>query len=241
MSLAVHRGTPGVGTTRNASFRRAISANAEYLQGGALVQGSKWYDNGNTGSVRTVRAGHIAKLTSGKLVPAVLGPTTADYTSGATEITVGVDTALALVQAVGASGTFWLLGGTSAPTTTATVLAVQVTYSAVNTSTGVITITNIGANRPSGSVLTTFQPALLGGTGGLTHPNVGLGIIDKYEGVTVIDEDANSVDVDLAEYAIGGRVDVDQVINWPANAFIAKVLAYNLQLANPRMSFNYEY
>lgn len=240
MPLPVIRGTSSIGSGRTASFTRPfLYGDPYYPPGGVIVQGSKWYDNGNTGSVRTIRAGHIGKMSSGKVVPAVLGPTTAGYTSGGTELTVSASTALALVQAVGESGTFWLIGGTSAPNSLATVLAVQVTYSAVNTSTGAITITDIGANRASGSLLTTFQPALLGGTGGLTgSPNLGLGVIDRAEGVPVVDADGNSLDVDLAEYGIRGHLNVDNVINWPSNAYIAEVLAYNLRIGSAGLTCN---
>jgi hypothetical protein len=238
MPLAIHTGVSGIGTTRNATYGRVITRDARYVPGGVVLQGSKWYDNGNTGSVRTIRPGHIGKLSSNKIVPAVFGPTTVAYVSGETSLTVSATTALAIYQALGSSGTLYLLGGLLAPTTTALVLATAVTFSAINTSTGVLTIADLGANRAAGGMLLSFQPALLGGTGGLTHPNIGLGIIDRHEGVKATDYDGNDQDCDLAEFATGGLVDCDQLPVWPSNEFIQQVLAHNLTLANPQLSFN---
>ena len=51
------------------------------------------------------------------------------------------------MRRIGSTGTFNLIGPASAAGSNNTT---QVTYSAVNTTTGVITITNIGANRIAG-------------------------------------------------------------------------------------------
>src|SRR5881394_3907605 len=88
---------------------------------------------------------------SGKYAPSVIGVTTAAYShtgGGNTTITTDANTAKEIVRRIGASGTFKLTGP---PAAAGTVATQTVTFSAVNTSTGVITCTAIGAAAIAGS------------------------------------------------------------------------------------------
>lgn len=239
MPVPIITGTSGIQTARSATNRRVVVRNPEYLPGGCIVQGSKWIDPDNTGDTDTIRAGHVGMLSSGKLVPALFGPVASDYTSGQTTLTVSVNTAIRIYQALGHSSTIYLLANTAAPTTLATVLATAVTISNVNTATGALTITDLGANRESdGSMLIAFQPVLLGGTGGLSGHSKQFAIIDEPWGLKVSDADGVALDVDLARAVVGGYVDTSQIPLWPSNAFVAEVLAHNLRQANTRLQFD---
>lgn len=234
-----YRGVSGISAARSASFNRPFIRDVGYVPGGVIVQGSKWIDPGNTGSTRNIRAGHVGMLTSNKVVPAFFGSMTADYADNATSMTVGVATAQRLYQALGDAATIYVLAGTSAPSTLATVLATAVAYTAVNTTTGVLTVPDLNVSLESdGSFIVGFQPMLLGGTGGISSPNQALCVLDRAEGVSVIDADANDIDVDVAEAAIEGLLDIDALPLWPTNAFVGEVLAANLRAANPNLRCN---
>lgn len=239
MPIPYVTGTSGILTARTATNRRPIIQDARYAPGGLIVQGSKWIDPDNTSDTGTIRAGHVGHLESGKLVPSCFGPVASDYTSGGTTLTVSANTALRIYTALGSSGTFYILANTAAPTTLATVLAQLVTYSAINTGTGAITITDLGANKEAdGSFLIGFQPVLLGGTGGLSGHSKQFAILDEPWGTRVVDNDAVALDVDLARAAIGGLIDTAQVPLWPSNAFVAEVLAHNLRQVNTGFMFD---
>jgi hypothetical protein len=234
-----YRGVSGISAARSASFNRPFIRDAGYVPGGVIVQGSKWIDPGNTGSTRNIRAGHVGMLTSNKIVPAFLGVMTADYADNAVAMTVGVPTAQRIEKAYGQSGTVYVLAGTSAPTTLATVIATAVAFTAVNTSTGVLTVPDLNVSLESdGSFIVGFQPMMLGGAGGISSPNQALCVLDRAEGISVIDADANDIDVDVAEAAIEGLLDIDALPLWPTNAFVGEVLAANLRAANPNLRCN---
>ena len=201
---------PGMLADKTVAYREIMKGKIrELLPGGGVIDGSKSGDALNTGDLRVLRAGMImGKDSTTKLwAPCFIGLVTADYTSGATEITVSAATAVEIVRRVGSSGTLNL---THAPTAGGTVVPyATLTYSAVNVTTGVLTITNIGANVETGAVVgppvadTTYVPRA---------------ILANADGIKVIDEDAADVDVIASELLIGGQIDTAQIINWPAAA-----------------------
>ena len=122
------------GITLDWSLIAAVSAETTLADGTVVANGDKYLRYGAV----------LGKITSGgQYAPSVLGPTTAAYAQGETTITVSAATAAELVARQGASGTFKLYGGT---TSGATPRTSTITYSAVDTSTGDITVTAIGAS-----------------------------------------------------------------------------------------------
>jgi hypothetical protein len=198
-------GVPGIRASRTATPRKVmLSEDYKILYPGSkIIDGSKSRDPLHTGNLDILRAGVLmGKITaSGKYAPSFIGKTTADYTSGATSLTVSPATAVEIVRRVGATGA---LLGWGAPTATGTVVSFAIVYSAVNVTTGVLTITNIGANVDEG--------CLIGAGDGSIIPVAVIG--DGY-GIKVTDEDAASIDVPFNPMVIGGILDVTQVINWP--------------------------
>jgi len=146
-------GMPGVGTEKIAKHRTvAADGYLQFLPGGVILDGSKTrdplnpdYPTDTTGQLR-LRAGLLlGKITSsGKYANAVIGNTAGALTGTGTSLTLAAAEAVELVRRVGATGTFKLTGPPSAAGVVRTLTA---TYSAVNTTTGVVTITALGVNE----------------------------------------------------------------------------------------------
>lgn len=198
---------PGVGATRTATPRLVTLGNERYLPGLFIIDGSKSRDPGNT-PVTELRAGMlIGRITSGKkFAPSVIGTLTVAHTSDVgTTMTVSAATAAELVRRVGASGTFKLTG----PPTAGGVVATQtITYSAVNESTGVITITATATDFIAGSFV---QP-----TDGSETPATILSTPQGFP-LRATDYDGASRDLDLERYLIEALVDSSQIVNWPSD------------------------
>lgn len=107
-----------------------------------VISGALSRDSGSS-NVSLLRAGLImGKVTAtganlGKYAPSIIGVTTATIGGGATTLNVNAAMATELVRRVGATGTFNITGPATAGGVATTQLA---TYSAVNTTTGNITI-----------------------------------------------------------------------------------------------------
>jgi len=202
---------PGMLADKDAVAREVVKSGAwkVLLPGGVALDGSGSRDPLNTGDLPVIRAGMLlGRITTTKLwAPAIIGLVTADYTSGATEITVSAATAVEIVRRVGASGTLTL---THAPTATGTVVPyATLTYSAVNVTTGVLTITNIGANVETGAIV---GPPVADGS------YIPRAILGNAFGIKVTDEAGTDVDVPASEIIIGGVIDTANILNWPAAA-----------------------
>jgi hypothetical protein len=198
-------GLPGIDSARSATWNNPMASEAgKLLHPGGVIVSSISRDAQNTSDLGTLRGGVIlGKITSGlEYAPSILGMTSANYTSGGTSLTVTTATAAEIVRRIGTSGTFTLVG---APTASGTVVSATVTFSAVNTGTGVLTITNIGADKVAGCLV---MP-----TDGSQTP---LGMIGTPYGVRVLDIDGNAVDAFLDEFVVGGIFASERVVNWPA-------------------------
>jgi hypothetical protein len=198
-------GRPGIGTAVTAQRRYVFrDGHFDVFPRGGYIEGSLSRDPGNSAySVYSLRPGTLmGKITSGGYwAPSIIGVTTAAYTSGGTELTVSAAQAAYLVARVGASGTFNLIGPASAAASNNTT---QVTYSAVNTTTGVITVTNIGANRIAGCFVAPEDGSQVPRT-----------LIP--DGHNLLIDSVALGDVDFARIPIAGIVEVDNVINWPSD------------------------
>ena len=210
MAQRINVGQPGIGTTRTATPRRILynNHNAMYLPNAGTLDGSESRDATNTGDLDSLQPGIVlGKITSGGYwVPSFVGLTTAAYTSGGVSLTVGAATAVELNRLVGSSGTgeFYCIG---APTAGGTVAVTSCDHSAIDTSTGVITVTSLGVNKHSGSLIALVD--------GRHEPK---GILGTDYPVKVTDADGTSVDQGLPRTLIGGFVQTAQIINYPAAA-----------------------
>lgn len=130
----------------------------------------------------------------------IIGVTTVNYTSGQTTLTVTPQAAAELARRVGASGTFNITNGATATATGITLTVV--TYSSLVASTGVITITNIGANIASGAAI---MP-----TDGSQVP---LTVFDTEYGTDVVGVDAGNINEPMHRFVIGADCYSANVIN----------------------------
>lgn len=219
-------GRPGIGALVTAQ-RGNVSRDgaATFFPGGGVIEGTKSRDPGNSAhSVRSLRAGLLmGKLTSGGFwAPSIIGVTSGAYTSGGTSLTVSAASAVELVRRVGSSGTFNLIGPATAAGSNNTT---QVTYSAVDQTTGVITITDIGANRIAGCFVAPED--------GSQVPRSF--IFDGYP--LLVPEDSS--DVSYPWLPISCIVDVAKLIDWPSDTTLKTYIRESLStLAGGKFVFS---
>lgn len=147
MSIAPLLGRPGVPADVTASWNFvARSGTLACYAGGGTIEGTKARDAGNTDTIRLLRVGKLmGKITaSGYYANSIIGKSTGAITASGTTLASSAAIATELVRRIGATGTFKLTGPPSAAGTVRTLTA---TYSAVNTTTGDITITALGVNE----------------------------------------------------------------------------------------------
>ena len=199
--------TPGVQADRTTSQRRVFKQSTyEMIAGGGIINGATSRDPGNTSDVDKLRAGVLMGLRSSddQWSPSILGVTTNAEAIGATTIEVSAAVATELARRVGTTGTFRLTG----PAVAGGVVASEVvTYSAVNTTTGDITVTAIVNAYVAGSLV---QP-----TDGSQTP---LSLIPDGFPAKVTDQDGTSIDIEWPCIPIGGVIDSSEIINWPSDA-----------------------
>ena len=201
-------GLPGVRSDRTATPRIVVISSGVYLPAGKIIDASNARDPLNTGDLDVLRAGLVmGKITaSGLYAPSILGVLASAYTgvgTTVTSMTVSAATAVEIVRRLGAAATFKLTGPPSAAGTVATT---TVTYSAVNVTTGVITVTDPNVNAIAGSYI---QP-----TDGSESP---LCLIGDGYGIKVTDIDSADVDCPFPNALIGGIIDASQIVNYPSD------------------------
>lgn len=191
-------GRPRIGSERKVTHRTVSRQGMwDFLANGGVVSATASRDQGNTEDPLLLRPGLLmGKITSGgKWAPSLFGLTNGAYASG-TSLTLSVAAATELNRRVGASGTFKLTGP---PTAAGTVRTVTVTYSAVNTTTGVATITAL----PVADVWTLTAPA--GQDAGMYQLEVTTGLGTSAESTQVtaaLAANANTATVDAALEAL---------------------------------------
>lgn len=225
-------GLPGVRSTKTAT-PKIVFKQADWtsdLALGRIISGAVSRDPTNT-PIDVLQAGVLmGKISaSGKYAPSILGPTTASAAVGATSITVGAATALELSRRVGNSGTFTLTGP---PSAAGTIQSETVTYSAVNTTTGVITCT--------ATVNAYISGAFVGGTDGSQIPNTFVG--DGY-GIQVTDTDhTTNLDVQFPVFPIAGVLIAAQLVNWPTDTSLQAWIVTHLNgPSGGQFVFDYQY
>lgn len=134
------------------------------IPGGGWIDVTKARDPSNVATPFLLSAGlWMGQITTGKRwAPSWIGTTTGAITGASTTLTIAAASAVELVRRIGASGTLTLTGPTAA---NGTARSRTITYSAVNTGTGDVTITAAGVNQVDQINL---QPASTGGNIQLT-------------------------------------------------------------------------
>ena len=195
-------GLPGIGSDQTATPRRILQQKDGeiYLANSAILDGSESRDSGNTGDLDKLRAGTFMGIitASGLWAPCFVGVLASAYTSGGTSLTVSAAQAVELDRLVGGSGTAELLA-IGAPTAAGTVVATAFDHSAINVTTGVLTVTSLGVNKHADTLIAVND--------GRQVPR---GFIRDGYPVKVTDSSGVSVDQLLPGLLVGGFVDYGQ-------------------------------
>ena len=200
-------GTPGIRTAVSATPKKILRTmtGARYLPGGKVIDGSKSRDVTNTGDTDTLQSGTVmGKISaSGKYRPSIIGNIGTAYGASATNISAGASVATELSRLNGATGTFKLVGGTAAA---ATPITTTFTHSAINVTSGLITVAALGTAQIVGSFV---MP-----TDGSETPK---GIMEEEYGLKVTDSSGNSQDTSMPLLLIGGFIDASEIVNYPSD------------------------
>lgn len=225
-TAASNRRVPGLATPLSSTPKKCMKRYDEHdlKVGQTVLDGSKSRDPLNTGYTDVLYSGIVlGKITAtDKYAPSILGVTTVAYADDDLTLTVSAATAVEINRRVGASGTVNLVGPPSAG---GTVASTAVAYTAINTTTGVLTVPDLNVDAIAGSFVV---------------PNDGsqdaLGLLLADYGVKVTDENSTSVDVSI-ELLVGGQVDTSQIVNVPSDTAL---LAYLKADLNANASFVFD-
>lgn len=225
-------GLPGVLDSYEATPREIFVSGrdkARMLVGPSIIDGTK---SGNALNDNTwlLWAGTLmGRITaSGKWAPSVIGVTTQAYATGSgdTSLFVSAATAIEIARRIGTSGTFKVTGP---PTAAGTVAVTTATFSAVNTSTGEITVSSIGAAKVVGSLI---QPT----DGSETVRS----ILCKAHGVKVADS-LNTTRIDVLEDQLlddgPSMIDSALIVNYPADSSLKTYVKTALKTYCPSLTF----
>lgn len=212
-------GLPGVRSALTANHKIVFKQDGQAMLAlGQKISGANSRDPTNTVDVTVLQPGLLmGKRTSGGFyAPSIIGVTTAAYTSGGTTLNVSAAAATEIVRRVGSSGTA-TLRAIGPPTAAGTVAVTSVTYSAVNTSTGDITVSSLGVDKIAGTFITAADGSQLP----LTF------IPDGY-GICVVDLSGTSIDTEFPAFPISGVITSAQLVNWPSDTSLQSWIVSNL-------------
>jgi hypothetical protein len=225
--LSQVQGLPGQRAAKTVQHRTVMRGAwvPDIMPAGKFLAGDASRDPGNTPDVGRLRAGLvIGKITSvvnslgtvGYYAPSILGVTSNAQAVGDVSITVSTAVATELSRRCGASGTFKLRGPAVA---NGLVQVETVTYSAIVTATGVITVTAIVNNYIAGSFV---QP-----TDGSEDP---LTMLVQGYPLQATDFDGTSITAQqIPELAISGVVQSAQLLPvWPSDTSLQAYLVSRL-------------
>lgn len=216
-------GSPGVGSTYQTAYRRAFFAPMEnsFLAGGKTIDGTYARDPGNS-LITVLRPGLLLgkRTTGGFYAPSIIGVSTGAIIATATSITVSAAEATEIVRRIGATGTLRFVGPPSAAGTVATFTE---TYSAVNTTTGVITISAADAALIAGSFVCADDGTYLPKS--FVPDGYGIQVADSISGSNVYAQEE--------KIAIAGLVDFAQLLPAATDTSLIAWVKEKLKLNGP--------
>lgn len=223
-------------------FRSAVTATPRliffqgvytFLAAGKIIDGSESRDPGNTGNIDRLRCGLLMGMitSTGLYAPSITGIVQSAYTSGGTTLTVSAAQATELARLLGQSGTAEMVA-IGPPTANGTVAVTNVTHSAINTTTGDITVTSLGVDKVAGT--------LIGVNDGRYTPKT---VIGQDFPIAVTDGDGNSIDVPFPQFPIAGVIISENLLPvWPSDTSIQAWIRTNLSTVSAgKFIFNDQY
>jgi hypothetical protein len=232
--FSVPNGKPGVQATYRACPREVFLANrqfAQFVASPVTIDGTLSSNPLNAPFTWLLFAGTaMGRVTAtGKYANSIIGSINAAYAhAGGTPTTLSTDvnTAAEIVRRIGTSGTFKL---TAPPTAGGTVATQVITYSAVNLTTGAITITAGTADAI---------------TGGYIQPTDGsesiVTLICDAWGIKVSDQ-LNTTRVDVFDpqlLAAGGTINTASVVNYPTDTSLKTWIKSSIKAVCPAVNFS---
>lgn len=204
-------GMPGMGPTRRSAHRIVFRQDhlESYLAGGRVISGADSRDVMNVGAVHVLQAGTwMGELSSGEYAPSFVGVVQSAYTSGGTSLTVTATQATEISRLLGTSGTAEMVA-IGPPTANGTVAVTDIDHSAINTSTGVLTVTDLGVDKVAGTLIAVKDTRRFPRT-----------LVPDGTGIRVTDIDGNSVDVPFPHFPIAGVIFTSELALWPSDTSI---------------------
>ena len=223
-------GKPGVTGNFTATTRQVFYSGREFAQfmaPPATVDGTASGNPSNAPYSWLLWAGMpMGRITaSGKFATSIIGLSTAAVTTTATTLQATAAAATELQRRIGSTGTLTLTGP---PTAGGTVASSSVTFSAVNTSTGAITITATGVAFVQGSMI---QPA--------DGSQAILTLLCEETGLQVVDAmHATRVDVLCARLLCGGgTINTAMIVDYPSDTSLKTYVKSALRAGAPSVTF----
>jgi hypothetical protein len=223
MSAPYIPGLPGIRAIKRARHKVIFKGGyvPDILPQGKIIDGTASRDPSNTDTILVLGPGLLmGKITSsGKYAPSIIGVTLNAEVAGSTAIEVSSAVATEIVRRIGSTGSFKLTGP---PVANGVTVTETVTYSSINTGTGVITCTALANAFVAGSFV---QP-----TDGSEVP---VTFIPDGFGVPLAELDGTVVaNVQFPEMPIAGLVDSSELTNWPSDTSLQNWLVTRLRDAN---------
>ena len=214
-------GMPGISAEKIAKHR-TVTADGyiDFLPGGVILDGAKTrdpdnpdYPNDPLAQTRLRPGLLLGQVTATrKYANSIIGVVQGAYVSGGTTITVTPAEAVEIQRRVGSSGNLLFVGP---PASGGTVATITQAYSAVNTATGVLTITSLGANLIAGGFICA--------TDGSATPRTYLP--DGWE--LPMPDDGS--DMPLAQPPIASNLDGSKLLPWPTDTSLQAWIRASLE------------
>lgn len=235
-------GLPGIKTSRTATPRDVLMTDQGVVlrPSSLVIESGEARDPDNTGNVDVLRGGLILSRndTGGAYVSTIIGLTGASISGTGTSLTLTTQAATELLRRYGTSGTaeFAIIGSTAGGSGDEDEVPTMevLDHSAINTSSGVVTISAITNGFPSGSLIIAGEAVQNEANGQLTHTYV---LIDRW-GIKVTDEDGNSITTALAQPLESGMLNTARIINYPANIVMKRWLKSELADNHQGLAFS---
>ncbi len=205
MTQTIH-GLPGYKTQRSATPKHVLQteAGALRLPAGVTIDGAGSRDLTNTADNGVLQAGTLlGRVTAtGRYAPSVIGLLVALHDTSAATTTLSLPPAVAteLNRRVGSSGNLTLIGPVSAA---GSANVEMVAFSAVDTTTGDVTITATTNDFAAGSVVAAAD--------GSQTPRV---ILGDPTGVRVVDASGNNLNAQAVDVPVAGLVSTGQITHY---------------------------
>ncbi len=217
-------GLPGIKTTRTATPLDVLMSDigAVFLPSNLQIGSGQSRDPDNTGNIDVLRAGLLLSLDEDNdfYAATILGVTSGGIASGGTTLNVTTQCATEINRRYGGSGTgeFAVVGSSNVfSDETALPSMEKLTHSAVNTTTGAVTIDATINNYPANSLVIGGESVRNVANAELTQTFI---LVSPKWGLKVTDEDSNDIATALANPLVGGQVNIDRIINYPGSGLM---------------------